>query len=411
MSERKKKKAGLQALLFIIISVVLVAASTLFLINWDNYLRKGLDLEGGIYVLLEAVESGDADTDYDAIQRAMTIIRQRVDELGVVEPVLQREGERRIRIELPGIEDPAQAMAVIGRTAMLSFYNQEGELLLTGANLKNAYFTRGEHNQPIVALEFDAEGREIFARATQEHLHEIIAIFLDDELVSAPIVQAVITDGNAIITGIGSAEEAHSIALMLRSGSLPVQLVELETRSVGPLLGENALKLAFTAGVIGLMLVAIFMLIYYRFAGLVSIVCLIVYLAVVFLVLASLKATLTLPGLAALILSMGMAVDANVLIFERIKEELRLGKTVLTAINTGFERALRAILDANVTTIIVALVLFIVASGSVRGFAVVLLIGIVASFLSAIFLTRFLLRLAARSRLLKKPAYLGYRGE
>ncbi|MEW5921848.1 MAG: protein translocase subunit SecD [Bacillota bacterium] len=411
MSVRKKKKTGLQAVLFVVISVVLIAASAIFLLNWDNYLRKGLDLEGGIYVLLEAVETGDAEADYDTIQRAMTIIRQRVDELGVVEPILQREGERRIRIELPGIEDPAQAMAVIGRTAMLTFYSPEGELLLTGANLKNAYFTRGQYNEPIVALEFDAEGREIFARATQEHLGEVIAIFLDDELVSAPTVQAVITDGSAIITGIGSAEEAHGIALMLRSGSLPVKLVELETRSVGPLLGENALRLAFSAGIVGLLLVALFMLLYYRFAGAVSVISLIVYLAVVFLVLVLLKATLTLPGLAGMILSIGMAVDANVLIFERIKEELRLGKTTLTAINTGFERALSAILDANITTVIVALVLFIVASGPVRGFAVVLLIGIVASFFSAIYLTRFLLRLAARSRIIKKPAYLGYGGE
>ncbi len=410
MSQRKKKQAGLQALFFIIISVLLVSASIVFLLNWDDYLRKGLDLEGGIYVLLEAVDTGDAEIDYDAIQRAMTIIRQRVDELGVVEPVLQREGERRIRIELPGIDDPGQAMAVIGRTAMLTFLSPEGEVILTGANLKNAYFTRGEYNQPVVALEFDAEGREIFARATQEYLHQVIAIYLDEELVSAPVVQAVITDGNAIITGIGSAEEAHSIALMLRSGALPVRLVELETRSVGPLLGENALRLAFSAGIVGLLLVALFMLFYYRFAGLVSVISLIVYLAVVFLVLAALKATLTLPGLAGLILSIGMAVDANVLIFERVKEELRLGKTILTAINTGFELALRAILDANITTVIVALVLFIVASGPVRGFAVVLLIGIMASFLTAIFLTRMLLRMAARSRLLKKPAYLGYRG-
>lgn len=410
MSARKKKRTTYLALSFVIISLLLVAGSAISLLNWENYLRKGLDLEGGVYVLLEAVDSGDMEQDHDAIQRAMTIIRQRVDELGVVEPVLQREGDRRIRIELPGIDDPAQAMAIIGRTAMLTFVNQEGELLLTGANLRNAYFTRGQYNEPIVALEFDAEGRELFAQATQEHLGDIIAIFLDDELVSAPTVQNVITDGNAIITGIGSAEDARDIALMLRSGALPVELVELETRSVGPLLGENALRLAFTAGIVGLAIVMLYMLLYYRFAGLVSVISLFVYLAIVFLVLAAFNATLTLPGLAGLILSIGMAVDANVLIFERVKEELRLGKTNLTAVNTGFERAFRAILDANITTVIGALVLFVVASGPVRGFAVVLLIGIVASVFSAIFLTRVLLRLAVRSQLIKKPAYLGYRG-
>ncbi len=426
MSARKKKRTGLLALLFVVISLLLVAGSTISLLNWENYLRKGLDLEGGVYVLLEAVDTGDTETDHDAIERAMTIIRQRVDELGVVEPVLQREGDRRIRIELPGIEDPAQAMAIIGRTAQLNFVyienlpekmNQEGEfllsdaeLLLTGANLKNAYFTRGQYNEPIVALEFDAEGRELFAQATQAHLGDIIAIFLDDELVSAPTVQNVITDGSAIITGIGSTENAHNIALMLRSGALPVELVELETRSVGPLLGENALRLAFSAGIVGLGIVMLYMMLYYRIAGLISVISLFVYLALVFLVLAAFRATLTLPGLAGLILSIGMAVDANVLIFERIKEELQLGKTSLTAVNTGFERALRAILDANITTVIGALVLFVVASGPVRGFAVVLLIGIVASVFSAIFLTRVLLRLAVRSKLIKKPAYLGYRG-
>lgn len=409
MSARKKKKTTTLALLFVIISVALVAGSVFSLLNWENYLRKGLDLEGGIYVLLEAVDTGDTEKDYDAIERAMTIIRQRVDELGVVEPVLQREGDRRIRIELPGIEDPAQAMAIIGRTAQLTFVDPEGELLLTGANLRTAYFTRGQYNEPIVALEFDAEGRELFARATQQHLGDIIAIFLDDELVSAPTVQSVITDGNAIITGIGSADAASNIALMLRSGALPVELVELETRSVGPLLGENALRLAFSAGIVGLAIVMLYMLLYYRFAGLVSVISLLVYLAIVFLVLAAIRATLTLPGLAGLILSIGMAVDANVLIFERVKEELKLGKTMLTAINTGFQRAWRAILDANITTVIGALVLFVVASGPVRGFAVVLLIGIGASVFSAIFLTRLLLRLAARSRLIKKPAYLGYR--
>jgi len=411
MSAQKKKKTGYLALLFVVISVTLVAASVFFLLNWERYMRKGLDLEGGVYVLLEAVSTGDAAKDEDAIQRAMTIIRQRVDELGIVEPLLQREGQRRIRIELPGIEDPAKAMEVIGRTAMLTFVNVEGELLLTGANLEDAYFERGQHNEPIVALDFNEEGAELFARATQEHLGEVIAIFLDEELVSAPTVQAVITDGNAIITGIGSAEEAHSIALMLRSGALPVELVELETRSVGPLLGEGALRLALQAGIVGFFLVALFMLLFYRFGGLISVISLTVYVAVVLLVLSALNATLTLPGLAALILSIGMAVDANVLIFERIKEELRLEKTILTAVNTGFERALRAILDANITTIIAALVLFIVASGPVRGFAVFLLVGILASFFSGIFLTRFLLRLAARSRLINKPAYLGCRGD
>lgn len=405
-----KRRTKTSPLFFIVISLLLVAASALFLVNWERFLKKGLDLEGGVYVLFEAKSIGDAEIDYDAIQRAMTIIRNRIDELGVVEPVLLPEGENRIRIELPGIEDQTQAMEVIGKTAQLTFVSPEGDVLLTGGDLKTAYFTRGQHNEPLVALEFNAEGKQKFAQATEKYLGNYIAILLDNEIVSAPVVQDVITEGNAVITGIPTAEEASNIALMLRSGALPVELEELETRSVGPVLGENALKLSLLAGLVGLALVMLFMLVYYRFAGLIADISLTVYLALVFLILSAINATLTLPGIAGLILSIGMAVDANILIFERIKEELQGGKTILTAINSGFNQALRAILDANVTTVIAALVIFLVTRGSVRGFALVLLIGIFSSVVSAIYLTRYLLRLAVRSQLIKRASYLGFKG-
>ncbi len=409
MARRKRTRTGL--LIFTLLAVLLVSGSGYVLLNWQDYLRKGLDLEGGVYVLLEAQPVQDEDLDHDAIQRAMTIIRSRIDELGVVEPVLQREGERRLRIELPGIEDQAQAMEIIGRTAQLTFRNPDGEELLTGAHLRTAYFTRGQYNEPLVALEFDAEGAERFAQATRDYFGDVIYIYLDEEVVSAPVVENVITDGSAVITGIPTAEEARDISIMLRSGALPVDLAELETRSVGPVLGENALQLSFSAGIIGLGLVMVFMLFFYRLAGLVADISLLVYLALVFLILSAFNATLTLPGIAGLILSIGMAVDANILIFERIKEELGSGKTTLVSINSGFERAFRAILDANITTIIAALVLFVVASGPVRGFAVVLLVGILCSVFSAFFLTRFLLRYAARHKIISRPAYLGFKGE
>jgi len=407
LPRKKRTRTGL--VIFTIISLILVSGSAFFLANWEDYLGKGLDLEGGVYVLLEAEAVDDEDLDHDAIQRAITVIRSRIDELGVAEPVLQREGDRRLRIELPGIEDQAQAMEVIGRTARLTFVSPEEEELLTGANLDTAYFTRGQMNEPLVALEFDAEGAEKFAQATREYLGQPIYIYLDDELVSAPSVENIITDGNAVITGIDSSDEARDIAIMLRSGALPVNLVELETRSVGPVLGENALQLSFSAGLVGLGIVMVYMLIYYRFAGLIADISLVVYLALVFLILSAFNATLTLPGIAGLILSIGMAVDANILIFERVKEELDVGKTTLVAINSGFERAFRAIIDANVTTVIAAVVLFVVASGPVRGFALVLLVGIVCSVFSAIFLTRLLLRFAARYRIIPSPAYLGYK--
>jgi len=406
-----KRRTRTSPVFFIVLSLVLVAASALFLANWERYIKKGLDLEGGVYILYEAKSVGDTEVDYDAIQRAMTIIRNRIDELGLTEPVLQTEGERRIRIELPGIEDQAQAMEIIGKTAQLTFVSPEGDVLLTGGDLKTAYFTRGQRNEPLVALEFNEEGKEKFAEATEKYLGKQIAIELDNELISAPTVQAVIEEGNAVITNIPTAEEASALALMLRSGALPVELEELETRSVGPVLGENALRLSLSAGLIGLAVVMLFMLFYYKFAGLVADISLAVYLALVFLILTLLNATLTLPGIAGLILSIGMAVDANILIFERIKEELQAGKTTFTAINSGFSRALRAIIDSNITTVIAALVLFIVTTGTVRGFALVLLIGIFSSVISAIYLTRYLLRLAARSRLIKSATYLGVRGE
>jgi protein-export SecD/SecF family membrane protein len=406
-----KRRTKTSPVFFIVLSLVLVAASALFLANWERYIKKGLDLEGGVYILYEAKSVGDTEVDYDAIQRAMTIIRNRIDELGLTEPVLQPEGERRIRIELPGIEDQAQAMEIIGKTAQLTFVSPEGDVLLTGGDLKTAYFTRGQRNEPLVALEFNDEGKEKFAEATEKYLGKQIAIELDNELISAPTVQAVIEEGNAVITNIPTAEEASALALMLRSGALPVELEELETRSVGPVLGENALRLSLSAGLIGLAVVMLFMLFYYKFAGLVADISLAVYLALVFLILTLLNATLTLPGIAGLILSIGMAVDANILIFERIKEELQAGKTTFTAINSGFSRALRAIIDSNITTVIAALVLFIVTTGTVRGFALVLLIGIFSSVISAIYLTRYLLRLAARSRLIKSATYLGVRGE
>ena len=406
-----KRRTRTSPVFFIVLSLVLVAASALFLANWERYIKKGLDLEGGVYILYEAKSVGDTEVDYDAIQRAMTIIRNRIDELGLKEPVLQPEGERRIRIELPGVEDQAQAREIIGKTAQLTFISPEGDVLLTGGDLKTAYFTRGQRNEPLVALEFSDEGKEKFAEATEKYLGKQIAIALDNELISAPTVQAVIKDGNAVITNIPTAEEASALALLLRSGALPVELVELETRSVGPVLGENALKLSLSAGLIGLGVVMLFMLFYYKFAGLIADISLVVYMAIVFLALMLFNATLTLPGIAGLILSIGMAVDANILIFERIKEELQSGKTTFTAINAGFSRALRAIIDSNITTVIAALVLFIVTTGTVRGFALVLLIGIFSSVISAIYLTRYLLRLATRSRLIKSAAYLGVRGE
>ena len=396
--------------LILVLTVILLLVASVFTVDQAvKNLSLGLDLRGGVYILYQAEETGDAVSG-DKIDRAMTIIRNRIDALGVANPVIQREGTDRIRIDLPGIEDQRAAREVIGRTAMLSFVGPDGETILTGADLRNAGVTMDQFNRPAVSLNFNPEGSAKFAAATEKFIGQIIYIHLDEEVISAPTVESVITDGNAIITGAGTMDEAANLALMLRSGALPVRLVELETRGVGPQLGQDSMNRSVRAGIAGLVLVLLFMLVYYRGFGLVANVSLIVYLALVLGLLTAINATLTLFGIAGLILSVGMAVDANVIIFERIKEELRAGRTMRTSIEAGFQRAFRSILDSNVTTLIAAAILFSFATGQVRGFAITLSIGIMVSMATAILLTRFLLRQAVRTNLFRVSENAGLRG-
>lgn len=397
--------------------LIAIAALILFSGYWafinaadrDDGIKRGLDIAGGLYVLLEAVETGDPDHDADAIERAIEIIRMRVDELGVAEPIIAAQGDNRIRIELPDLEDVEQARSIIGRTAMLKFVGPDGQEIVTGANLVQARAERAPEYTPFpfVSIEFDREGARLFEEATSEFLGQPIAIVLDDTVISEPVVQAVITDGRATIEGRFEFEEAAELALLLRSGSLPVELRELESRLIGPTLGQRTEEIAVYAAGIGLLLVVIFMIIFYRVAGIVASIALVFYMTLVLLALNHLPTTLTLPGIAGLILSIGMAVDANVIIFERIKDELRSGRTPRSAMEGGFQRAFRAILDANVTTLIVTIVLFSLASGPVRGFAVTLFVGIICSMFTAIVLTRLLMRLAFRAGLIRNSAYVG----
>lgn len=397
-------------LLFFALCLLLLASAAFTAWKANTKIRRGLDIAGGLYVLLEAVESGDREVDADAIERAITIIRMRVDELGVAEPLITPQGEDRIRIELPEIKDARQAREIIGRTARLSFVGPDGVEILTGANLRMARAERvqGEPN-PHISLEFDAEGAALFAAATEKFLGQVIAIRLDEDEISTPVVENVITNGHAVIRGNFGVEEAYNLALLLRSGSLPVTLRELESREIGPTLGQRTEEVSKWAAGAGLVLLLLFMLLYYRFAGLVAGMALVFYMTLVLGALIVLPTTLTLPGIAGLILSIGMAVDANVIIFERIKEELRAGRTPRSAIERGFQRALATVLDSNVTTVIAAVVLFALASGPVQGFAVTLFIGIVSSMFTAVFLTRSLLRLAYRAGILRSGTYLGVR--
>ncbi len=402
-----KKLDVKRTIILLLVCLFMVAATAGILIKAQEDMNRGLDISGGIYILLEAVETGDETLDGDALERAITIIQHRIDDLGVVEPIVQKQGDRRIRVELPGYEDERLARELIGRTAQLSFVGPDDEEILTGEHLVNANVVYDQNMRPEVALEFDSEGSKAFADATGKYLGQIIYIYLDEEIISAPTVQSVIPDGNARITGSGDMDEASYLATMLRSGALPVSLEEQEFRMVGPTLGDRTEEIGVWAAGAGLFAVLLFLVIYYRTVGIIAGVALIFYLGLVLGGLTWLNATLTLPGIAGLILSIGMAVDANVIIFERIKEELGQRQTLLAALEAGFERAFRTILDANVTTIIAAVVLFALATGPVRGFAVTLFIGIICSMFTSLVITRFLLRMGFRSKVINSGSALG----
>ncbi|MGI6143276.1 MAG: protein translocase subunit SecD [bacterium] len=391
---------------FLVIIVALVAAY--FLAEpIQNSIKLGLDLKGGTHLVLELVDTPEAPVDEQAALGVMNILWQRVDGFGLTEPIIQRQGERRIIVELPGHDDPEEAIRVLSMTAHLEFWDEEGNVILTGRDLKDANFVYDQENKPTVALEFSAEGAKKFAAATEENLGRPIIIVLDESILSAPIVQEVISDGKAQITGITSAQEAQRIAVGLRSGALPVKVQVEESRSIGPTLGEDSIKKSITAFIYGIIAVLIFMVIVYRVSGLVADIALGIYVLLFACSLALFNATLTLPGIAGLILSLGMAVDANVIIYERVKEELRNGKTIKAAVDSGFQRAFRTIIDANVTTLIAAGVLYYLGTGPIQGFAVTLSIGIICSMITAIIITRLLLSFLIESKIFKSSAYFG----
>ncbi len=371
-------------------------------------LDLGLDLMGGIRVVYEPENPAEA-TD-EAMDRAMEIIRWRVDRFGVAEPVIRRAedpvtGTQRIIVELPGVKNAQEARRLIGKTAQLKFVDQEGKVILTGDNLERARAAYVETTQkPVVTLDLDEAGTEKFAEATRKNLGKIIFIVLDDEVIQAPVVQEVIPSGQAEITGYESLEEAQQYAALLNSGALPLELKRVENRTISATLGQDSIEKSQQAGLYGLAALVLFMVLFYRLPGVVADFALAIYIFLVLGILAAINATLTLPGIAGIILSIGMAVDANVIIFERIKEEIRNRKTIRTAIDTGFRRAFRTILDANVTTLIGAAVLIRYATGPVKGFGVTLAIGILASMFTAVVITRFLLRLVVDTGFGKKTA-------
>ncbi|MDD3031404.1 MAG: protein translocase subunit SecD [Atribacterota bacterium] len=377
--------------LALIILVIVIAIFYAFPL--EKNINLGLDLQGGSHIVLECVDTPNAPVDSDAVNRVIEIITNRINPEGVKEPVIQRQGERRILVQLPGMDDPQEAENLIGKTALLEFKDESGETLLTGAHLKNASSSFDRFGRPNVVIEFDEEGAKLFEQATMINVGRILAITLDGQEISSPVVEEPIPSGEASIVGQFSVEEAQRLALLLRSGALPVEVQILENRSVGPTLGKDSIDRGLKAGLIGLILILIFMVIYYKGSGLVADLSLGICLLLVMGGLAILNATLTLPGIGGIILTIGMAVDANILIFERIKEELKMDKTFRASIDAGFSKAFRTILDANITTLIAAVALLYFGTGPIRGFAVTLSIGIAVSMFTAIIVTKLILEL------------------
>lgn len=389
------------------IALVILIAFAVYIVPLSNSIKQGLDLQGGTHIVLEAVDTPDAKVNDDAVNRVVKIIERRVNELGLTEPIIQRQGARRIIVELPGIKDPEKAIAMIGKTALLEFRDPQNNTVLTGKDLKDSKAHMDGSSRPLVAIEFSEAGTKKFADLTSKFVGQPIAILLDNEVLTKPVVNEPITGGKAVITGNRSMEEAEHLAILLRSGSLPVKVNIVENRTVGPTLGQDSKDKSVKAFAVGVIGILIFMCLFYRVSGFIANISLLLYVMLLLIAMKMLNATLTLPGIAGIILSMGMAVDANVLIFERFKEEVRAGKTLRSAMDSGFSRAFTTIFDSNITTLFVAAVLFYLGAGPIKGFAVTLAIGIVLSMFTAITVTKYMLKFFIASNLVKNSKFFG----
>ncbi|MCA8928883.1 MAG: protein translocase subunit SecD [Alphaproteobacteria bacterium] len=376
------------------------------------------------HVRLSLRDSDLRELRHSAVSQSIEIIRRRIDETGTREPIIQRQGEDRVIVQLPGVDDPQRMKDVIGQTAKLTFHLVDtnttaaearqgalppGAVILPGQDerrpgqqteyvVQKRVIVGGEslvdaqpsfqQGQPVVSFRFDTVGAQKFGRATQQNVGKPLAIVLDGRVISAPVIRDAILGGSGIISGSFTTQQVQDLALLLRAGALPAPLTVLEERSVGPGLGADSIEAGKFASAIGLALVMVFMIICYGLFGIFSVIALVLNLVLIVALLSVLQATLTLPGIAGIVLTIGMAVDANVLIYERIREELRNGRTPVTAIDSGFRTAMSTIIDANLTTLIAAIVLFSLGSGPVKGFAVTLAIGLITSMFTAVFVTR-----------------------
>jgi len=358
--------------------------------NWPQSLALGLDLRGGMYVEYsgKAPEGSEANFD-ELVEGTMSIIRQRLSDKGFNEANVQRLGVDGIRVEIPNVQDDT-VLDLIGAAAKLEFKDPNGETFMTGEMVKKATYaySEGEHQ---IAFQLNDEGTKLFGEMTSANIGRTIAIVLDGEQLIAPTVQSAITNGSGVITGMGTAERATSIAAKIQSGALPLELTQQKVDKVSATLGQDALTSSVKAALIGILLIMVLMICRYRLNGLIASWALTLYIILLFLLIAVFRIQLTLPGLAGVVLGIGMAVDANVIIFERFNEEARKGRSAKASVRAGFKNAMSAVLDANVTTLIAAIVLLIFGTGSIQGFAKTLLLGVVVSMISAILITRFLM--------------------
>ena len=396
-------RSKVAASLILVIIVAIVAG----VINYQGLIAKnpklvpklGLDLSGGVRIVLEAQDTAGVKATSQAIDAAVRVIDKRVNALGVSEAIAVREGanSKRIVVELPGWEDPERAKEIIGKTALLEFKTEDGKVVVSGKNLTDAklVFSQAQDSlgEPQIAFTLDAVGKAAFATATQANIGKKISIYLDSQVLMSPTVETAITDGQGVISGGFTAEQASNDALLLKSGSLPVKLVAISEEVVVPSLGNAFVRRSALAAVIAFLLVVIWMFVMYRYLGLVSWIALIVYADILMAAYLVLHATLSLPAIGGAILSIGMAVDANCIIFERIREELGMKKTVKSAIGAGFSRAFRAVFDSNLTVLVGTAFLFYFGSGTVRGFAVTLALGVLASMFTAVFASHMLVDL------------------
>jgi len=401
--------------LYRIIFVAMVVLSAAWF-TMTKPVKLGLDLKGGVYVLLEAKPEEGQRLDNEAMGRLIEVLNRRVNGLGVSESSVQKVGDRRVMVELPGITDTEQAINMIGKTALMEFKIQNtdgtlGETLLTGGALKSAAVSYDNLGRPQISFEMTLDGAAKFAEITRNNIGKQLAITMDGVVQTAPRINSEIAGGQGVITGNYTPEEAKNTASLLNAGALPVKAEILETRSVGATLGDESIAESKTAGMIAIGLIAVFMMVFYRLPGVVANLALICFGLITFATLNFFDATLTLPGIAGIILSVGMAVDANVIIFERIKEELRFGNTVMASIEAGFKKAFSTIMDSNITTLIITTILFTLGTGPVKGFAVTLTIGVLASMFTAITITKVLLRGFTMLFKIDKPILFGVRGK